>query len=120
MKKISILFIAFSLFVLANCANEKQEALIGNWQAIGWTVDGEESKRDISSIKFEFKLDGNYNANWGLQSEKGTYEVKGDKLYTTGEGQIKKMVKFSISNMDTVVMDMNRVGTPELLVLVRK
>ena len=120
MKKIITTTFIFTLFFFANCANEKQEVLVGKWQAIGWIVDGQEAKRDISSVNFEFNTDGKYSANWGQQGEKGTFDVKGDKLYTTGEGQIKKMVKFTINNMDTIVMDMNRVGTEEQLILVRQ
>ncbi len=121
MKKITIVVFALFFFILSNCTTEKKaEPVLGNWQAIGWLVDGKDSNRDISSINFEFNEDGNYNANWGKQGEKGTFEVKGNKLYTTGEGQIKKMVKFTISGLDTMVMDMNRVGTEEQLILIRK
>ena len=121
MKKLSIAVFALFLFTLSNCATEKKvEPVLGSWQAIGWLVDDKDSNRDISSINFEFNEDGNYSANWGKQGEKGTFEVKDDKLYTTGEGQIKKMVKFTISNLDTMVMDMNRVGTEEQLILVKK
>ena len=121
MKKITTVVFALFLFILSNCATEKKtEPILGDWQAIGWLVDGKDSNRDISSISFAFKTDGNYQANWGEQGEKGTFEVKGDKLYTTGEGQIKKMVKFTISSLDTMVMDMNRVGTEEQLILIRK
>ncbi|MCC6462204.1 MAG: lipocalin family protein, partial [Saprospiraceae bacterium] len=92
----------------------------GQWQGVSWKVQGEESGRDFGAVRFEFKADDTYSAAFGNQLEKGTFRLSGDKLYTTGENKIEKMVKLTTLSADTLVMDMNRVGVSEALVLAKR
>ncbi|PIY31807.1 MAG: hypothetical protein COZ08_08155, partial [Bacteroidetes bacterium CG_4_10_14_3_um_filter_42_6] len=75
--------------------------------------------RDVQSVTFMFEENGTYAATFGTQQEAGTYRLEGDKLYTNAQGQVQKMVKLPRLAADTLVMDMNRSGTAETLVLVR-
>jgi hypothetical protein len=109
---------------LVGCKQDdsKKQLLFGKWQGTAWTVAGKDSGRDAKSVGFEFKIDDTYTASFGGQGEKGVFRLDGDKLYTTSEAvnKIEKMVKLSTITADTVVMDMNRVGDSEQLILVKK
>lgn len=114
--------IASALFLLlsAACATDDQKAeLIGSWKGESWTVNGQASDRSAEDVRFEFKADDTYTAAYGSQREAGSFRVKDDHLYTTAEDKIEKMVRFSIIHQDTLVMNMNRVGTAEKLALIR-
>lgn len=120
MKK-QILIIALLGLIFTHCKqDDKIPLLIGEWQGVSWKVNGKESGRNYKAISFEFKNDGNYSTAFETQTEKGTFRLSGDKLYTTGENKIEKMVKLSTITTDTIVMDMNRVGEPEVLILAKK
>jgi Lipocalin-like domain len=120
MKKAYFLLLPL-LLMLSNCKqDDKKPLLIGKWQAVSWKLNGKESGRDFKSVNFEFKMDDTYAAAYGGQAEKGTFRLSGDKLYTTGENKIEKMVKLSTFTADTLVMDMNRAGESEALILAKK
>jgi hypothetical protein len=107
------------LFLLVGCSEGTDTELTGQWQGTQWLVDGEASGRDASQVSFEFQADGTYAASFGAQEEAGSYRLEGNKLYTNAKGQAEKMVEVSLSGADTLRMNMNRAGTPEVLVLVR-
>jgi hypothetical protein len=121
MKK--IIFSTLMLTALVSCKQDdsKKQLLFGKWQGTAWTVAGKDSGRDAKAVNFEFKNDDTYAASFGGQGEKGTFRLSEDKLYTTSEAanKIEKMVKLSTISADTIVMDMNRVGDSEQLVLVK-
>ena len=120
MKK-NIFGFSFLILLFSQCKQEdKKPLLIGKWQGISWKVKGKDSGRDFSSISFEFKSDDSYSTAFETQSEHGSFRLVGDKLYTTGENKIEKMVKLSTLKADTIVMDMNRAGDAEELILVKK
>lgn len=120
MKKGFLIIVLSSLF-FTNCKqDDKTLLLIGEWQGVSRKVNGKESGRNYKAVSFEFKTDGNYSTAFETQTEKGMFRLSGDKLYTTGENKIEKMVKLSTITSDTLVMDMNRVGEPEVLILAKK
>lgn len=109
--------------VLLYACEERREAnalLAGTWYGAEWQLDGIDSDRDASAVKFEFDGEGAYIATYGKEVERGVYRLKGDKLYTTAKGQIEKMVALSKMTTDTLIMDMNRVGQKETLILVKQ
>lgn len=115
----SILITLITVF-LAACANENHEKIIGDWQGFSWVIEGSESGNDASAVTFSFSEESQYEGNWGSKNETGTFRMDGDKLYTTEDGKLEKMVKVEYLGMDTVVFHMNRMGTEEHLFLVRK
>jgi Lipocalin-like domain len=120
MKKAFLILIPLFL-LFANCKQEDNKPLlIGKWQGVSWKVNGKESGRDYKSVNFDFKMDDTYSTAFDTQLEKGTFRLAGDKLYTTGENKIEKMVKLSTLTADTMVMDMNRAGESEALILAKK
>jgi hypothetical protein len=117
MRFLSVVFITM---FLGACQQEETKALLqGDWKGVSWTVNGEESGRVEAGVQFHFESDDSYTATYGDQLEKGSYRVRSGKLYTIAENKIEKMVGIARLTSDTLVMDMNRVGTAEQLVLVR-
>jgi hypothetical protein len=122
MKKLLLSTLFLTALVSCKQDDSKKQLLFGKWQGTAWTVAGKDVGRDAKAVSFEFKNDDTYTAAFGGQAEKGVFRLDGDKLYTTSEAvnKIEKMVKLSTISTDTVVMDMNRVGDAEQLVLVKK
>lgn len=119
MKKPLILLALLSIAILSCRQDDKTPLLLGQWQGVSWKVKGTESGRDFSAVRFEFRTDNSYSATYGGQTEQGSFRLKGDKLYTTAENKIEKIVQLTTLTADTLVMDMNRVGVAEELVLVK-
>jgi hypothetical protein len=110
-----------TVFTLSSCepAENDNEQIHGKWQAISWEVAGVETLGEDATVVFDFKSDDTYVASSGSSEEAGIYRLETNNLYTTAKGQIEKMVAIKLSSIDTMVMDMNRAGTPELMTLVK-
>lgn len=108
--------------LLAGCGtgDKVPEAILGQWRGVTWTVENQPSGRDAGSVRFTFDPAQRYEAVFGDQQEKGTFKVDGNKLYTTAEGQMQKMVKIIRLSADTLEMEMNRAGTKENLILAKE
>lgn len=120
MTKITSTLTALLLLILMACTNEKETMLVGTWEAVSWIVDGQESNRHYQNVKMNFSENGEYSAVWGERTEKGVFEVRDNNLYTTEEGKMKKMVAIHFSGPDTLLIEMNRQGTQEHMVLLKK
>jgi hypothetical protein len=120
----NILLFAFITISLFSCREntETKDLLVGKWQGVRWTVGGKDVGRDAQTVNFEFLTDYNYSASYDGQGEKGTFRLSGSKLYTTADAKnkIEKMVSIASITTDTFVMDMNRMGDAEQLILVKK
>ena len=122
----SLLGLILSITLLVACKSEPKfnpELLVGTWNGIDWKVQGKSSGRDASAVNFVFApftgedASGIYMAAYGSQKESGSYKIAGDKLYTTAEDKIEKVVRIVTVNADTLVLGMNRMGQEEELVL---
>lgn len=116
-----LLFFAVLAFSACTTTDDVQP-LVGEWQGVSWKVAGKESGRNVQDVSFTFKEDATYISSFGQQSEAGMFYLQNGQLYTTadGAGQVEKVVGLQKVVADTLIFDMNRVGTPEELVLVRK
>lgn len=82
MKKLSYLFIVFTLFLLVGCDNSKK--LLGNWNTVALIIDGQEHDVIESNIKFGFD-DGFFMAK-GCAGENlytADVEIDGKSIYVT-------------------------------------
>ncbi len=113
------LLLPFLLFAACSGSSDNQQ-LYGSWQGHKWLIGEQAAERDATPVNFQFTPEGQYTAEFGAQSESGSYRLEGDKLYTDAEGQAQKMVQIRFTAPDTLRMDMNRAGTPEVLVLVKQ
>jgi hypothetical protein len=121
MKNLLFFTVLITVFTLSSCepAENDNEQIHGKWQAISWEVAGVETLGEDATVVFDFKSDDTYVASSGSSEEAGIYRLETNNLYTTAKGQIEKMVAIKLSSIDTMVMDMNRAGTPELMTLVK-
>jgi hypothetical protein len=121
MKNLLFFTALITVFTLSSCepAENDNEQIHGKWQAISWEVAGVETLGEDATVVFDFKSDDTYVASSGSSEEAGIYRLETNNLYTTAKGQIEKMVAIKLPSIDTMVMDMNRAGTPELMTLVK-
>lgn len=121
MSKVSnFLMIIILSVIFTHCTNENKAQLLGEWKGLSWVVEGQPSARNAEAVQFSFLENGEYSGSWGDKTEKGVFSLDADKLYTTEQGKLKKMVKIEFTGSDTLVFHMNRMGTEEQLILVRK
>ena len=120
MLKQFVLLVALIAAVSCGETENNNEQIHGNWHAISWTAAGIETLEQGASVTFEFNDDDTYAAKSGAtMQEEGIYRLSGTKLYTTAKGQIEKMVEVELSGTDTLMMNMNRSGTAETMILVK-
>ena len=119
MKKIILPFL-LSLIFLSSCVeNKNAQLIVGNWKGAEWLQNGQLTNHNVSKTFFSFDKDGNYSYSYEESTEKGSYKVENDMLFTHPEGQQERMVKIAKVNTDTLVFDMSRGGNAEKLTLIR-
>jgi hypothetical protein len=119
MKLIAISLVSIIL-LFASCANtENSKLIVGQWFGKQWLVNGQPSNYDAAATSFTFDDKGNYSFTYSNTVEKGTYKVEEDMLFTEPNGQVEMMVKITKLTKDSLVFDMNRGGTAEVLMLTR-
>lgn len=121
MKNLLLFTAVLSIFTLFSCESTENnnEQIYGKWQAISWEVDGVENLGEGANVTFVFNEDETYTASSGSSEEAGSYRLTENNLYTTAKGQIQKLVQINLPSTDTMMMNMNRAGTPEMMTLVR-
>ena len=92
---------------------EEKKILIGTWNGLQWTVNGNPSDYDPLQASFTFQENGKYSFTYSGNTERGDYFLSNNELFTTPEDGIKMMVKLPRITRDTLVMDMNRGGQAE-------
>jgi hypothetical protein len=122
MKNNRIIIFLWAIALLPACkkVNDKNPALLGVWQGTEWTIMDKPGGMDASQVKFEFKEDGTYSAQFGSQQQSGTWRTEKDKLYTTENGKKEIMVKLLQANGTRLEFEMNRGGQKEVLKLEKK
>ncbi len=116
------LLILTAIVALAACqkANDKNPALLGQWQGAEWLIFDKPSDMDASQVQFEFKEDGSYSASFGNQNQSGVWRTEKDKLYTQETGKQEIMVKLLKAVAANLDFEMNRGGQKETLKLTKK
>ncbi len=111
---------AFLVFCFANCSQDLgyKTKIQGSWQVTHWDI-GNGQTRPVENVHFEFHGD-EYGAKLGQRSEAGKFRIENDKLYTHAEGQQEIMVKIQKLTADSMVFEMNRGGTPEVMTLLKE
>jgi hypothetical protein len=116
------LLILIAAFALAACqkANDKNPALLGTWQGTEWLIFDKPSDMDATQVRFEFREDGSFTADFGDQKKQGVWRTDKDKLYTTETGMQEIMVKLLKADGTNLDFEMNRGGQKETLKLVKR
>lgn len=92
--------------------------IYGEWHKTSWVVDKTGEEMNVK-MDFTFNEDGSYSIDYGSQQEKGKFQIKDKKLYTTEDGQAEKFVKIIQLTADSLQFKMNRGGRMETVVLVK-
>lgn len=120
MKKLLFLSILMAGFVSCEPGENDNEQIHGIWEAISWTRADAETLDESTIVTFEFKVDDTYEAIANeVTQEAGIYRLEGSNLYTTQTGKAEKMINLELPSLDTMVMNMNRSGTKEMIKLVK-
>jgi Lipocalin-like domain len=119
--KYSKFFGGIVLLCTLSCTDAKNNKLIiGKWQGVQWQSNGKDLARNIESTSFSFDDKAAYQFDNAGTTEKGTYKVENESLYTTPEKGIEIMVKILKLTNDSLVFGMNNGGQEEILTLKKK
>lgn len=121
MKSIQIIIFMFcSLMFACSAADKEAESkLIGQWNGESWYIEDRLKTYDMSRIYFKFQEGNRYEARLGDSFEKGTYRVYGEKLYTQDGAAAQIVTKIEKLTADSLIINMNRGGQREQLILTR-
>jgi Lipocalin-like domain len=119
--RILLFFVIINLLPACKQAPKYDPALLaGEWKGVDWVLKGKPTGRDARDVRFTFDPTLTYTAAYGEQKESGGFRIEGEKLYTTAEDKIEKVVRIERLAGDTLVLGMNRVGQDEQLILVKQ
>ncbi len=119
MKKLCFLIVTSAVLFACQRVNDKNPALVGQWQGVEWLIFGKPSHNDAAQVRFEFSADGKYSAAFGDQNESGVWRTDKSRLYTRAEGRKEIMVKILKLDANALKFEMNRGGQEETLELNR-
>ncbi len=113
-------FVIFTLFVIIGCADKYSKTdLQGNWSVSEWTK--ESTGKSISSkMDMNFEADGLYSIDYGSKKEAGKYWISGEYLHTVADGKSEMSVKIMNLSQDSLELQMNRGGSLEKVILLKK
>ncbi len=113
------IFLSILLFVLGACASSLDASFLpGNWKTIEWKVV---STGQIinNQMDFAFTTNDRYAVDYGSQREKGSFYLAGEYLHTKEDGALEKSVRVTKLTIDTMIFEMNRAGSIEVVTLVK-
>ena len=71
-------------------------------------------------MDFTFHPDRRYEVDYGQDIEKGKYWISGQYLHTVEDGKAEKKVLITSLTSDSLAFEMNRAGSIEKVVLLKK
>ncbi len=111
-------------YSLASCSPYNTDDLVGQWQAVQLTEEGDSLAVNLNEIRFQFNADGSYQYESTLKlREYGHFRVDAPFLYTTDTTRTlktEKAVEISQFENDTMELLMNEAGKERRLVVVRQ
>jgi len=117
MTSIKSLLLLFAITFLSCNDSEQKKLIRGKWICTDWTVRGE--SKDQVNVEFSFQEGGKYEYKNASLNEKGDYKIQGGKLYTTPENELEMAVDIEKLTADTLIFNMSRGGTPEMMLLIK-
>lgn len=93
--------------------------LHGSWQVASWREVANGYTID-QRMDFEFNADKSYLIDYGSEKELGSYYLAGEFLHTKEDGGIEKSVRIKSLSSDSLVLNMNRAGSLEEIILIRE
>ena len=100
-----------------SCNSLHDETLLhGNWKVSEWK-EVQSGKAISQKMDFQFDADNSYSVDYGSQKEAGSYYLSGEFLHTKETGSIEKSVRITKLTADSLVFQMNRAGSLEVITL---
>jgi len=119
MKICTTILLTTFIVLLSSCTDKFDEALLyGDWKTTDWYILDTGQKIN-NQMDFSFDSDRKYTIDYGTEKEVGKYWIAVDYLHTVEDGKAEKKVKIVNLNSDTLLMEMNRGGRLERLVLTK-
>jgi len=113
------LYFGIVLVLLSSCSSSLDVSLLnGEWKVAAWKVVSS-GKAISQKMDFNFNADKTYVIDYGSQKETGTFYLSGQHLHTKENGGIEKSVRIKHLTRDSMILDMNRAGSLEEIILVR-
>jgi len=107
-----------ALFCLACSSSLDASLLPGTWTTIEWKVLSTGELRS-NKMDFAFTTNDRYAVDYGSALEKGSFYLAGEYLHTKEDGAIEKSVRLRKLTRDTMIFEMNRAGSIEVVTLAR-
>jgi hypothetical protein len=119
MKSSTFLILTIIAVFLFSCTDSFDESLLhGDWKTTDWYILDTNQKIN-NQMDFSFDADRRYTIDYGTEKEMGKYWIAVDYLHTVEDGKAEKKVRIVNLNADTLLMEMNRGGQLERLVLTK-
>lgn len=115
MKLKNLLFV-LSLVTFFSCKKIDKTLLYGKWKGASLLEKGK--PKDANLAEFNFYPNGIYTYQNSYYKEAGNFRTLEDKLYTTDttqDNRKEKVVRVSQLTMDSLYIEMNKGGIPQLL-----
>lgn len=114
--RFALLLFIFTL-ILSACSDKYSKTdLIGKWKVDSWKIEST-GKTVNNKMDMKFDEDGKYLIDYGSKKESGEFWISGEFLHTQAEGKSEMSVRILGLNSDSLVIQMNRGGSMEKVVL---
>jgi hypothetical protein len=114
-------FILLSILVcvVSACASSLDASYLpGFWKTVEWKVVSSGQVID-NQMDFLFTTNDRYAVDYGSQREKGSFYLAGEYLHTKEDGALEKSVRVTKLTMDSMIFEMNRAGSIEVVTLIK-
>ncbi|MFK7772453.1 MAG: lipocalin family protein [Saprospiraceae bacterium] len=115
--KLKILLFLSILFLIFTCKKIDETLLHGKWKVASMIEKGKPADKGAEQASFNFFPNGTYTYEISYYKEAGNYDTKDGKLYTTdtlNSDRIKKVVRVVNITSDSLVLEMNNSGIPQI------
>jgi hypothetical protein len=117
-KFLSLVFISI-IYFSCQSNNFNKEDLQGTWKVVNWEIEKTGQKR-TNKMDMTFAEDSRYSVDYGSEKEMGEYWIANGFLHTHEDEQEEKKVRILKLTQDTFHMQMNRGGSLENVLLIKK
>lgn len=113
------IFLSIVGLSLLSCGSSLDASYLpGLWQTVDWKVVATGQRID-NKMDFAFTTSDRYAVDYGSQKEEGSFYLAGEYLHTKEDSALEKSVRVSKLTRDTMIFEMNRAGSIEVVTLVK-
>jgi len=114
------LIVLLAICSLIACKDKWEDsALLGKWNTVSWT-EKLSGKSIGNKMDFHFMEAGKYDVDYGSVQSSGKYWIANEYLHTVENGKVEIKVLIVNLNQDSLVLELNRGGVLETMVLLKQ